>query len=92
MELRLGIASRREVRRYADRPVPDEVQLQILDAGRLAGNANNRQPWRFVLVEGPERREGLAELVYAPGNVRGAQLIVVIAVSGKGPVTFDAGR
>ena len=92
MELRLGIASRREVRRYADRPVPDEVQLQILDAGRLAGNANNRQPWRFVLVESPERREGLAELVYAPGNVRGAQLIVVIAVSGKGPVTFDAGR
>jgi nitroreductase len=92
MELRLGIASRREVRRYADRPIPEDVQRQILDAGRLAGNASNRQPWRFVLVESPERREALAELVFEPGNVRGAQMVVVIAVRGKGPVTFDSGR
>jgi nitroreductase len=92
MEAWLAVASRREVRTYADTPIPEDVEWRILDAGRLAGNANNRQPWRFVLVESSERREALAELVYAPGNVRGAQLIVVIAVSGKGPVTFDAGR
>jgi nitroreductase len=92
MELGLAIASRREVRDYADRPIPEEAQLQILDAGRLSGSAQNAQPWRFVLVEDAERRERLAELVFAPGNVRGAQLIVAVVVSGKGPVSFDAGR
>lgn len=92
MELRLGIASRREVRSYDDRPIPDEVQLQILDAGRLSGSSKNRQPWRFVVVESAERRQRLAELVFEPENVRGAQLIVAVAVSGKGPVSLDAGR
>ena len=43
-------------------------------------------------MESAERREALAELVYAPGNIRGAQLVVAIVVSGKGPVSLDAGR
>src|SRR6266545_676434 len=38
MDVWLGIASRREVRSYADRPIPDEVELRILDAGRAAQN------------------------------------------------------
>jgi nitroreductase len=92
MDVWLAVASRREVRDYADRLLPDEVQLRILDAGRLSGSSQNRQAWRFVLVEGGERREQLADLVYEPGNIRGAALVVAIAVSGKGPVSFDAGR
>ena len=92
MDLTLGIASKREVREYEARPVPDDVRRRILDAGRLAGSARNRQPWRFLLVESAERRERLAEHVFEPANVRGAQLVVAIVVGGKGPVTFDAGR
>ncbi|MGH7359909.1 MAG: nitroreductase family protein [Candidatus Rokuibacteriota bacterium] len=92
MELWLAIVSRREVRDYADRPLPEDVQRRILDAGRLAGSSQNRQPWRFVVAESPDVCEQLAELVYEPGNIRGAQLIVALAVSGKGPVSFDAGR
>jgi nitroreductase len=88
MDTWLAIASRREVRGYADRPMPAEVVRRILDAGRLAGSAQNRQPWRFLQVEDPERRERLAEAVYEPGNVRGAQLVVAIA----GRSGFDTGR
>jgi nitroreductase len=84
----LAVASRREVREYAERELPDEVARRILDAGRLAGSARNRQPWRFVVVESPERREALARAVYASANVRGARLVVAI-VSGSG---FDGGR
>jgi nitroreductase len=92
MELWLAIASRREVRDYADTPIPDDVQRRILDAGRLAGSAQNRQPWRFLIVESPETRARLADLVYEPTNVQGARLVVAVAVRGKGPVSFDAGR
>ena len=88
----LTIASRRESRRYDQRQIPPDVERAILDAGRLAGSAKNRQPWRFVVVESPDIRERLAETVFAPGNVRGARLIVAIVVSGKGPTSFDAGR
>jgi nitroreductase len=48
----------------------------ILEAGRLAGSARNRQPWRLLVVESPERREKLAEAVYIPDNVRSAELVI----------------
>jgi nitroreductase len=92
MDTRLAIASRCEVREYAERDLPAEVVERILDAGRLAGSASNRQSWRFVLVEDPAVRARLAEHVFVPSNIRGAKLVVAIAVSGKGPLAFDAGR
>ena len=92
METFLAIASRRELREYERRPLPPEVERRILDAGRLAGSASNRQPWRFLVVEDAGRRERLAECVFEPGNVRGAALVIAVVVSGKGPLAFDAGR
>ncbi|MDX6723847.1 MAG: hypothetical protein QOD44_1681 [Solirubrobacteraceae bacterium] len=92
MDAYLAIASRREVRRYADRPIPADVERRILDAGRVTGSSKNRQPWRFVVASSPEAREGVADAVWAPENVRGAALVIAVVVSGKGPVSFDAGR
>lgn len=88
MDAYLAVASKRDERCYADRPVPDEVVERILDAGRLAGSSKNRQPWTFAVVETPEARERLAAAVYTPENVRGAALVV--AVLGKR--NFDTGR
>lgn len=84
----LAIASKRDTRRYADRQVPEEVARRILEAGRVSGSARNRQPWRFVVVESAGPRERLAAAVYAPENVRGAQLVVAIVGSGG----LDTGR
>jgi nitroreductase len=91
MDTFLAIASRREVRAYADRPIPDEVVRRILDAGRLSGSGSNRQPWRFVLVSG-RAQAALADAMFEPRNVRGAALVVALVVGGKGPISFDAGR
>jgi nitroreductase len=88
----LAIASRREVRSYSDRPVPEEVQRRIIDAGRVSGSSQNRQGWRFLWVTDRGVLERLAELVYVPSNLRGCAFVVAIAVSGKGPTSFDAGR
>jgi nitroreductase len=91
MDTFLAIASRREVRDYDGRPLPDDVVKRILDAGRLAGSGSNKQPWRFVLASG-SAQETLEGAVYEPDNVRGAPLVVALVVRGKGPVSFDAGR
>jgi nitroreductase len=90
MDTFLAIASRRETREFADRALPGEVVERILDAGRLAGSAANRQPWTFVIVESPDRLEALSQSVYAPDNVRGAKLVIAIVLSRDAP--FDAGR
>ena len=92
MDVRLATTSRREVRSYTGDPLPDEVAERILDAGRLAGSASNRQPWTFLVPGSRERVERLAAAVFAPENVLGAALVVAVAVRGKGPTSFDAGR
>lgn len=84
----LAIVSKRDTRRYDDQPIPGHVQNRIFEAGRIAGSARNRQPWRFLLVESEERREQVANAVYAPENVRGAKLVIVIVSSGG----MDTGR
>jgi nitroreductase len=88
MDTWLAVASRREVREYADRDLPEEIVRRILDAGRLAGSARNRQPWRFLVVEDPAAREQLADSVYEPTNVRGARLVVAILAQ----ASLDTGR
>lgn len=89
MDTFLAIASKRDTRSYADEPVPEEVATRILDAGRLAGSARNRQPWRFLIIESPALREQLADTAFAPDNIRGARLLVAIAGTGAG---IDVGR
>jgi nitroreductase len=88
----LAVASKREVRRYADRPIPPEVQQRILEAGRVSGSSRNRQPWRFVVLTDREAIERAAEAVWAADNVLGAALVIGVIVRGKGPVSFDCGR
>ena len=83
MDVYLAIASKRDERRYAERPIPAEVEQRILDAGRLSGSARNRQPWELVVVSDPT---GLAETVYEPSNLLGAALVV--ALVGGGGIDF----
>ena len=90
MDTFLAIVSRREVREYAGRPLPDDAVRRILDAGRLAGSSKNRQARRFVVVR--SSLQEVAGSVYAPHNLLGAALVVAVVTFGKGPLAFDAGR
>ena len=92
MDASLAVASKREVRDYSDEPVPDDIRRRILEAGRVAGSAANRQPWRFFVLEDDGLRERVAQTVFEPGNVLGARFTVAIVASGKGPLAFDSGR
>jgi nitroreductase len=88
----LAIASRREVRKYADRPLPADVERRILEAGRLSGSSANRQQRRFVVVESDEAKRRLSEMVYTPTNITGAAFVIAVVTYGKGPTSLDAGR
>ena len=88
MDTFLTIASRRETKRFDGRPLPEGALDRILDAGRLSGSGRNRQPWTFVVVD----PSAVAPFVFDPKNLDGAAAAVAIVVSGKGPISFDAGR
>ena len=54
MELDDAIATRRSIRRFVQGPVAQDDLRGIVNAGRLAASAGNRQPCRFIAVSGSE--------------------------------------
>ena len=70
------IRSRRSSRQFKDRPVERETVTRILDAARYAPSARNSQPWRFLVLSGPQE---LTDML-AVGNewVLAAPLIMVV--------------
>ena len=90
MDALLAIVSKRDLRNFNGEALSDAEVARILDAGRLAGSARNRQPWRFVVVATPEGRERVASAVYVPDNVHSAGFVV--AVLAPAAAGFDCGR
>src|SRR4051794_13650943 len=89
MDAFLAVVSKREVREYDERPLPEDAKRRILEAGRLAGSSKNKQARRFIVLTDPS---SVASALYSPGNLDGAALVVAIVTSGKGPLALDAGR
>lgn len=56
---------RQSDRSYTDKKVEKEKIDRILEAGRLAPSACNAQPWKFILVDDPEKLKQLAEAASA---------------------------
>ena len=51
--------TRRSVRAYKPDPVPEDLLQTVLEAGRLAPSACNKQPWRFIVVRSETGRRAL---------------------------------
>lgn len=51
------ILSRRSIRKFKNKPVSEEVLNNILEAGRRAPSATNKQPWHFVIARDQKAKE-----------------------------------
>ena len=56
-----AITGRRSIRKYIDKEVEDEKLQIILEAGRWAPSASNKQPWHFIVIRNQAMREQLAD-------------------------------
>lgn len=68
--------NRRPVRRFDDRPVPDETLECVLESARYAPSAREAQPWRFVVVQDARKRHRLAEAAFHHPHARTAPVLV----------------
>ncbi len=59
MEFYDVISTRRSIRNYADRPVPDDALNRIAEAAVLAPTACNRQPFKILAVRNAELRAAI---------------------------------
>jgi nitroreductase len=84
----------RQVRRFSDKPVPQEVIDNILEVARWTGSGMNRQPWEFVLVRNRETLREIAEAENAGSYLPGAQCAIVVVMANESPEieTYDEAR
>src|SRR4051812_8996588 len=73
-----AITSRRDVRTFANRPIPNEDLDRILEAGRRAPSSRNWQPWDFVVVTDRARLQELSTVWVGAGHVAGAAAAVAL--------------
>lgn len=71
------IESRKSVRKYSDKKIPEDVLTKILNAGRLAPSWMNSQPWKFIVVKNQETKDLLCKLSNNQPHVRLADTVIV---------------
>jgi nitroreductase len=80
------------VRRYQERPVPEDVLRRIVEAGRLTASSMNMQPWHFIVVQDRDMLRLLGALAPTGPYIAQAPLAIVVAIDKTRFAVSDASR
>lgn len=87
------VVTKLDVREYAQKRVPPDVKLKVLEAARLTASGVNRQHWRFILVQERDSIKTLAADSTSGSWVGRADFAVIVLTDPKlGFAKIDAGR
>jgi len=95
MEVSEAIRMKRAVRKFQEKPLPEEIITAILNAGRRSQSSKNSQPWHFIAIQDKATLKALSECGTWAGHLAGAALGVAILTpdpSEKFQTMFDAGQ
>ncbi len=66
------IKTRRSVRKFQERAVPEELLLKVLELATWAPTGGNRQAWRFLIITNKELINKMADAVKAKAELMSA--------------------
>ena len=95
MNVSEAIRLKRAVRKFQDKPLPDDVVHAILNAGRRSQSSKNTQTWQFIAIRDKEILKALSQCGEWAGHLAGAALAIVILTpdpESKFQIMFDAGQ
>jgi len=81
MDILPEILQRRSVRSFTPQPVEKDQLERIVEAGRLAPSAKNRQEWRFIVIQKKEIRQKIMEAAFGQDYVGQAPAIVAVCTT-----------
>lgn len=81
MEIHELIKKRRTVREFVPIEADKSVIDNILEAGRLAPSAKNRQPWRFIAIIDKELKGKMRDLCYDDARLSDAAAVIVLCTT-----------
>lgn len=78
------IKNRESIRNYdPEKPVDEATLTRILEAGRLAPSAANRQPWRFLVISSQEMLRKVRQCYLQSWFQDAPQILVVVGDTDK---------
>jgi nitroreductase len=95
MNVSTAIRLKRAVRKFTPEPLPKEIILAILNAGRRAQSSKNTQPWHFIAITDKNILKQLSECGEWAGHLAGAALGVAILhpdPNERFQILFDIGQ
>ena len=90
-----AIRLKRAVRKFQDKPLPEDVVHAILNAGRRSQSSKNTQTWRFIAIRDKEILKELSKCGDWASHIAGAAMCVAILTpdpNEKFQTMFDAGQ
>lgn len=95
MNVSEAIRTKRAVRKFLEKPLPDDVIRAILNAGRRSQSSKNSQAWQFIAIRDRQTLKALSTCGEWAGHLAGAALGVAILTPNpteKFQTMFDAGQ
>ena len=90
-----AIRMKRAVRKFQDKPLPDDVVHALLNAGRRSQSSKNDQGWQFIAIRDKAILKELSQTGTYAGHLAGAAIGIAILTpnpEGKFQDLFDAGQ
>src|SRR5690242_17590257 len=80
------------VRQFQDKPIPEPIVHQIVEAGHLTASSMNGQPWHFIVVQDKETLRQLGALSPTGPYIAQAPLAIVVGMEQSRFAVSDASR
>ncbi|NVM36773.1 MAG: nitroreductase family protein [Candidatus Lokiarchaeota archaeon] len=77
------LKERRSIRSFQEKQIPENEIEMILEAGRWAPSASNRQPWEFVVVKNKEILDKLSKSAIYGNFIKGVPVAIAIVAKIK---------
>jgi nitroreductase len=95
MNVSEAILTKRAVRKFQDRPLPEDVIRSILNAGRRSQSSKNEQAWQYIAIRDRATLQALSECGQWAGHLASAAMAIAILTpdpTAKFQTMFDAGQ
>ena len=95
MNVSEAIRTKRAIRKFQDKALPEDVIQAILNAGRRSQSSKNEQAWQFIVIRDKSTLKALSECGRWAGHLAGAAVAIAILTpdpTAKFQTMFDAGQ
>ncbi|UCE95912.1 MAG: nitroreductase family protein [Candidatus Bathyarchaeota archaeon] len=81
MDVLEAIESRRSIRAFKRNDISEKDVRKLINAARQAPSAGNIQPWEFVIVKDPERKQQLSVAALNQTFISQAPVVIVVCAN-----------